>query len=63
MPDDIKVGNADIQAVWSVGVKLFQRQLDDIYALVDQYEWPGHLKNIMNCIKCKYLLFCSNNNC
>lgn len=53
IPTDVKEANSDIQAVWKVGVKLFnQRDLPDIYEVVDQYEWPGHLKNIMNSIKC-----------
>lgn len=51
IPNEIKESNAEIQAVWKVGVKLFQRDLPDIYPLVDGVQWPSHLKNIMNCIK------------
>jgi len=51
IPADVKEHHPEIQAVWKVGVKLFIRDLPAIYPLVDQVEWPGHLKNIMNCIK------------
>lgn len=51
IPADVKEANSDLQAIWAVGVKLFQRDLHEVYGLVDQVEWPGHLKNIMNCIK------------
>ncbi|XP_027197722.2 COP9 signalosome subunit 8 [Dermatophagoides pteronyssinus] len=51
IPNEIKQSNPEIQAVWNVGVKLFKRELSDIYSLVDSVEWPLHLKNIMNCIK------------
>lgn len=56
IPNEIKQSNSEIQAVWNVGVKLFKRELSDIYALVDSVEWPLHLNNIMNCIKGLYFI-------
>ena len=60
IPNEIKQSNSEIQAVWNVGIKLFKRELSDIYALVDSVEWPLHLNNIMNCIKGLYFISSSS---
>lgn len=37
--------------MWSVGTKLWNRDFASIYSALNDFEWPGHLNNVMNCIK------------
>jgi COP9 signalosome complex subunit 8 len=50
IPSNIKSENSELSAIWQIGIKLWNRELSQIYSLLKDYEWPNHLKNVIKCI-------------
>jgi COP9 signalosome complex subunit 8 len=50
IPSNVKSENSELSAIWQIGIKLWNRELSQIYSLLKDYEWPNHLKNVIKCI-------------
>jgi len=51
MPDQTKNGSNDLKEIWKIGKLLLERKSSEIYPLIDAYEWPNFLINIMKNLK------------
>lgn len=50
IPANLKHENPELNAIWGIAKKLWQRDFASIYAALTEFEWPNHLRNVMNCI-------------
>ena len=51
IPVQTKNGSQDLKEVWQIGKLLLQRKSSLVYPLIDAYQWPPFLANIMNELK------------
>lgn len=51
IPKDVKTNSDDLKAIWQIGTSLLKRKSSEIFGLIDGYEWPNFLLNIMKELK------------
>ncbi|CAK8683999.1 COP9 signalosome complex subunit 8-like [Clavelina lepadiformis] len=60
IPFDIKNGDAELQAVWTVGKSAWKHDYAGVHAGVNAYEWSGTVKRIMHQYKVDVQEHCLN---
>ena len=48
IPPGMKSDNDDLKTIWTIAVNLIQRAPSPIYFLIEEREWPAHVKTIMS---------------
>lgn len=51
IPTQLKQTSDDLKAIWEIGKLLLKHKSSDIFVLIDSYEWPNFLLNIMKELK------------
>ena len=51
IPVQTKNASQDLKEIWQIGKLLLQRKSSLVYPLIDAYQWPAFLANIMNELK------------
>ena len=51
IPDQTKSNSLDLKEIWKIGKLLLQHKSNEIYSIIDNYEWPNFLINIMKELK------------
>ncbi|RWS09731.1 hypothetical protein B4U79_01202 [Dinothrombium tinctorium] len=47
IPKNLKQESPELRAIWEIGKKLWEKNIHAIYDLIDGYQWPAYLNNIM----------------
>lgn len=51
IPEQTKNSSSDLKEIWKIGKLLLQRKTSQVYPLIDSYQWPNFLVNIVKELK------------